>query len=130
MYIKNIYSKISTRYRNNISSYLFTRQSELLPCFLWLITDSKNDNRFFYTWAKKIYTRKQLYTHTIIDQFISEGITQFQEFSEILRPFCTVVFIFCTQNTLNNNKRTKWISCKTVHANVVHIIFRYDEHTI
>lgn len=56
--------------------------------------------------AKKIYTRKQLYTDTKYNNS-SEGITQFQEFSERLRPFVQLFscyFLFYTQNT-NNNKR-------------------------
>lgn len=61
--------------------------------------------------AKKIYTRKQLYTDTKYNNS-SEGITQFQEFSERLRPFVhlyfpvifLVIYLFYTQNTSNNKR--------------------------
>lgn len=57
------------------------------------------------------YTLESIYTPTQnIEQFISEGIAQFQEFSERLRPFCTDIFKTCPpptpqKNTINN-KRT------------------------
>lgn len=47
-----------------------------------------------------------------------------------LRPFCTVNHIYHLYKHSVFNKRNRCILCKTAHANIVHIVIRYDEHII